>query len=71
MLNYEDFKIFTLSPADSLICMASLTTRKLKSSVVPMHNTFQRNERKTFVGKNINIMRFLLQDPQAFQAKSH
>ena len=26
-------------------------TRKLKSLVVPMHNTFWRNERKTFVGK--------------------
>ena len=34
-------------------------TRKLKSLVVPIHNTFQRNERKTFVGKNINFMKFL------------
>ena len=25
LLNYEDFKIFTLSPAYSLICMTSLT----------------------------------------------
>ena len=40
VLNYEDFKIFTLGPAYSLTGMTIIPTRKPKCLVVPMHNTF-------------------------------